>query len=99
MSGFFFFFFSPCSLVTVLPSIEDLVYRENESEEESVILKESNEETITSSTAMSRRTEDSATGSVVGKIDEGTSQCNYRFCSEFQKNLFFIIIIKEINNF
>ncbi|XP_066014850.1 uncharacterized protein [Pocillopora verrucosa] len=54
----------------VLPSIEDLVYSENESEEKSVILKESNEESITSSAAMSMRTKDSATGSVVGKIDE-----------------------------
>ncbi|XP_066014851.1 uncharacterized protein [Pocillopora verrucosa] len=60
----------------VLPSIEDLVYSENESEEKSVILKESNEESITSSAAMSMRTKDSATGSVVGKIDEVAADVN-----------------------
>ncbi|RMX43865.1 hypothetical protein pdam_00022852 [Pocillopora damicornis] len=43
---------------------------EDEIEKESVISKGSSEKTFTSSTVMSRRTKDSARGSIVGEIDE-----------------------------
>lgn len=56
-------------------------------------------EAFASFTAKSRRTKDGSRGSVVGKIDKGISQYNCRFCGDQKKNLVFIIIIKEINNF
>ena len=71
-------FFLSLSLVTV-PS--NLDRGEDEIEKESVISKGSSEKTFTSSTVMSRRTKDSARGSIVGEIDEGKSQCNGRFWS------------------
>lgn len=86
MIGFFFYrFFLSLSLVTVPPTIDNLERGEDEIEKESVISKGSSEKTLTSSTVMSRRTKDSARGSIVGEIDEGKSQCNCRFWSGWER--------------
>ena len=84
MIGFFFFigFFLSLSLVTVPPNLDR---GEDEIEKESVISKGSSEKTFTSSTVMSRRTKDSSRGSIVGEIDEGKSQCNFRFWSGWKR--------------
>ena len=84
MIGFFFFigFFLSLSFVTVPPNLDR---GEDEIEKESVISKGSSEKTFTSSTVMSRRTKDSARGSIVGEIDEGKSQCNCRFWSGWER--------------
>ena len=84
MIGFFFLsvFFLSLSFVTVPPNLDR---GEDEIEKESVISKGSSEKTFTSSTVMSRRTKDSARGSIVGEIDEGKSQCNCRFWSGWER--------------
>lgn len=83
MIGFFFIgLFLSLSLVTVPPNLDR---GEDEIEKESVISKGSSEKTFTSSTVMSRRTKDSARGSIVGEIDEGKSQCNCRFWSGWKR--------------